>query len=65
MEKECTGSGIIPIVQSIDNKYYFVLFRSFIRNKKNPKSTEIEDAGGTHEGGNIKITAIRELKEES
>ncbi len=63
MEKLCTGSGIIPIIQLSDSEYYFVLFKSIIR--KNSSNNLIEDAGGQYEGGNIKISAIRELKEES
>lgn len=63
MEKKYTGSGIIPIIQSVNNKYYFVLFKSIIR--KNTLTNSIEDAGGEYEGNNIKISAIRELKEES
>jgi hypothetical protein len=63
MKKKCTGSGIIPIIKSLDNKYYLVLFKSIIRKKYLTNS--IEDAGGEYEGGNIKISAIRELKEES
>ncbi len=56
------GSGIIPIIK-INNNYYFVLFQSIIR-KKNSQYM-IEDSGGKFEGNNIKISAIRELKEES
>jgi hypothetical protein len=63
MKKKCTGSGIIPIIKASDNNYYFVLFKSIIRKKYSTNS--IEDAGGEYEGGNIKISAIRELKEES
>jgi hypothetical protein len=63
MKKICTGSGIIPIIQSYDNKYYFILFKSIIRKKSLGET--IEDCGGEYEGNNIKISAIRELKEES
>jgi len=57
------GSGIIPIIKDKNNKFYFVLFKSTIR-KKNSINL-IEDSGGKFEGKNIKISAIRELKEES
>ena len=60
--KNYNGSGIIPIIK-INNKYYFVLFQSIIRKKK--LENIIEDSGGKFEGNNIKISAIRELKEES
>jgi hypothetical protein len=63
MKKKCTGSGIIPIIRANDNKYYFILFKSIIRKKTS--NNIIEDSGGEYEGGNIKISAIRELKEES
>ncbi len=56
------GSGVIPIIK-INNKFYFILFQSVIR-KKN-KENIIEDSGGKLEDTNIKISAIRELKEES
>ena len=63
MKKLCSGAGIIPIIKSIDDEYYFILFKSIVRKKyiTNP----IEDAGGKYEGDDIKISAIRELKEES
>ena len=63
MKQTCSGSGIVPIIKDSNNKYYFVLFKSIIRNKS--INNLIEDAGGEYEGGNIKISAIRELKEES
>lgn len=53
-----TGTGIIPIINDINGNHYFVLFQSMIRSK-------IEDAGGKLENDNKKISAIRELKEES
>jgi hypothetical protein len=56
------GSGIIPIIK-VNNEYYFILFKSSIRKKNNENL--IEDSGGKFEGENIKISAIRELKEES
>jgi hypothetical protein len=63
MKKTYSGSGIVPIIKDSNNNYYFILFRSVIR-KKGAESL-IEDAGGEYDGGNIKISAIRELKEES
>ena len=56
-----SGSGIIPIIKDKNNIYHMVLFVSSIRNKQYPT---LEDAGGCYEGINIKISAIRELKEE-
>ncbi len=58
-----TGSGIIPIIKDKNEKYYFILFKSTTR--KQNGETLIEDSGGGFEGNNIKISAIRELKEES
>ena len=67
-----SGSGIIPIIKDSNDKYYFVLFvsnrnrnRNRNRNKNNKKLLLLEDAGGNFEGDNIKMSAIRELKEES
>jgi hypothetical protein len=57
------GSGVIPIIKDINNVYYFVFFKSIVRKTKN--SNIIEDSGGKLEGDNYKISAIRELKEES
>jgi hypothetical protein len=59
-----SGSGIIPIIRDSNNIYYMILFVSSIRNKHTIYPT-LEDAGGGYEGTNIKISAIRELKEES
>lgn len=56
------GSGVIPIIK-IKNEFYFILFQSVIR-KKN-KENIVEDSGGKLEDDNIKISAIREFKEES
>lgn len=56
------GSGIIPIIK-VNNEYYFILFKSSIRKKNNENL--VEDSGGKFEGENVKISAIRELKEES
>jgi len=63
MKKVCSGTGIIPVIKSSNDKYYFVLFKSIIR--KNYSINPIEDAGGKYEGNSIKLSAIRELKEES
>lgn len=63
MKKVCSGTGIIPVIKSLDDKYYFVLFKSIVR--KNYSINPIEDAGGKYEGNSIKLSAIRELKEES
>lgn len=57
------GSGIIPIIKDKNNQYFFVLFKSSIRKKG--EDTYVEDSGGKFEGTNLKISAIRELKEES
>ena len=59
-----TGSGIIPIINDSNNNFYIVLFKS-IRSKNKLKGDLLEDAGGKYEGDNIKMSAIRELKEES
>ena len=56
------GSGVIPIIK-VKSEFYFILFQSVIR-KKNKESV-IEDSGGKFEDNNIKISAIREFKEES
>lgn len=61
--KTYSGSGIIPIIKDKNNNYYLVLFKSTIR--KHISNILIEEAGGCYEGGNIKLSAIRELKEES
>jgi hypothetical protein len=61
--KKYSGSGIIPIIRDKRNNFYIVLFKSTIR-KKGSESL-LEDAGGKYEGDNIKVSAIRELKEES
>lgn len=58
------GSGIIPIIKDKNNQYYFVFFKSIARNKKNNNNI-LEDSGGKLEGNSYKISAIRELKEES
>ena len=63
MKKFCSGAGVIPVIKSSDDKYYFVLFKSRIRKKYTTEP--IEDAGGKYEGNSIKMSAIRELKEES
>ena len=63
MKKVCSGTGIIPVIKSSNDTYYFVLFKSIIR--KNYSINPIEDAGGKYEGNSIKLSAIRELKEES
>jgi len=59
------GSGIIPIIKDKNNIFYFIFFKSIVRKNKNKNNDILEDSGGKLEGNNYKISAIRELKEES